>query len=42
MTSVRTLHRNYFMDLEHDAQRWSVVAITHSLTGRVLLPPGFN
>jgi hypothetical protein len=42
MTSVRILHRNYFIDLEHDAQRWRVVAITHSLTGRILLPPGFN
>ena len=41
MTSVRTLHRNYVINLEHDGQRWRVVGITHSLTGRALLPPGF-
>jgi len=41
MTRVRTLQGNYFIDLEHDAQRWRVVAIT-SLTGLVLLPPAFS
>ena len=42
MTSARILYRNYFIHLEHDAQRWRVVAIIHSLTGRGLLPPAFN
>ena len=41
MASVRTLHRNYVINLEHDARRWRVIAIT-SLTGRVLLPPAFS
>ena len=42
MVRATTLHRNYYIDLEQDAQGWRVVAITHSLTGRSLLPPGFN
>ncbi len=42
MSSACTLYRNYFIHLEHDAQRWRVVAIVHSLTGRALLPPAFN
>jgi hypothetical protein len=41
MTSDRTVHRNYVIKLEHDAdaQRWHVVAITHRLTDRDLLLP---
>jgi hypothetical protein len=42
MTRATTFHRNYFIDLEEDAQRWRVVAITHRLTGRALLRPAFN
>lgn len=42
MTSARTLHCGYFIDLEQDIQGWLVRTITHSLTGRPLLPPGFR
>jgi hypothetical protein len=45
MTSVGTLHRNYVVNLELDAQteQWQVVAIIHGPTGRVLprLPVNF-
>jgi hypothetical protein len=42
MPTTRALHREYFIDLEQDAQGWRVVAITHSRVGRSLLPPAFN
>ena len=42
MPTARALHREYFIDLEQDAQGWRVVAITYSRTGRSLLPPAFS
>jgi len=40
---ARALHRNYFIDLEQNADRnWIVIAITHTYDGSSLLPPGFN
>jgi hypothetical protein len=41
MTHARTIYRDYFMDFAKDPMGWRVVAITHSLTGRTLLPPAF-
>jgi hypothetical protein len=42
MTGATGLHRNYFIDLEDDGERWRVVAITHSVDRSSLLPPAFN
>jgi hypothetical protein len=42
MTNARTIHRDYFIDFTAEAKKWRVVAITHSLTGKALLPPAFN
>jgi hypothetical protein len=41
-TKAQTLHSNYFVDLEQDAQGWHVTAITHGINGWRLLPPGFR
>lgn len=40
--AARVLNGNYFIDLEHDAQCWRVIAITHCLNESSLLPPAFN
>ena len=37
-----TLHREYFIDFEQVEQGWRVAAISHSRTGRSLLPPAFS
>jgi hypothetical protein len=43
MTSARTDHRGYFIDLEQVLhQGWRVAAITHRINGRALLPPAFS
>ena len=40
--TARVLNCDYFIDLEHDAKCWRVIAITHCLNGSSLLPPAFN
>jgi hypothetical protein len=40
--TARVFDCNYFIDLEHDAKCWRVIAITHCLNGSSLLPPAFN
>ena len=42
MTNARTIYRDFFMDFATEKRRWRIVAITHSLTGRTLLPPALN
>jgi hypothetical protein len=42
MPTARTLHREYFTDLDQVARGWRVVEIVHSRTGKSLLPPAFN
>ena len=42
MSKARALYRDYYIDLEEDAQLWRVAAIMHRITGQTLLPPGFN
>jgi hypothetical protein len=42
MSKARALYRDYYIDLEEDAQLWRVVAIMHRITGQTLLPPGFK
>ena len=42
MTDARTIYRDFFMDFTTEKRRWRIVAITHSLTGRTLLPPALN
>jgi hypothetical protein len=42
MTHARTIYRDFFMDFAKDATGWRVVAITHSYSGRTLLPPAFH
>jgi hypothetical protein len=40
---ARALHRDYYIDLEQNAdQNWVVTAITHGYGGSNLLPPGFQ
>jgi len=40
---AHAFHRNYFIDLEQNADRnWIVIAITHSCDGSMRLPSGFN
>jgi hypothetical protein len=40
---AHTLHRGYLIELQQNTdQNWVVIAITHTYTGRRLLPPGFN
>jgi hypothetical protein len=38
---ARDLYRDYFIDLEKDAQGWRVIAVTHSLKGSSLIGPAF-
>lgn len=40
--TARVIHSNYSIDLEHDAQGWRVIAITHCINGSSLVPPAFN
>jgi hypothetical protein len=42
MSHATALYRNYFIELEGDADRWRVVAIAHSVNRSRLLPPAFN
>ncbi len=42
-TTARTVHRDYFIDFEQDADGcWRVATITHCYRGPALLPPGFR
>jgi hypothetical protein len=38
---ARAFYRDYFIDLEQDAQGWRVIALTHSLKDSSLPPPAF-
>jgi len=40
ITTAQVLYRGYLIELEHAAQGWRAVAITHSLRGATILPPG--
>jgi hypothetical protein len=40
--TASTIYRDYFIDIEHDAQHWRVRGIKHSRTDQSLLPPAFN
>ena len=40
MTADRILYRDYLIELEHDAQGWRAMAITHGVRGATILPPG--
>jgi len=39
MTTAQVPYRDYLIELEHDAQGWRAVAITHALKGATRLPP---
>ena len=42
-STAKAVHRNYFIDLEQDADGcWRVLAITHCYRGPSLLAPGFR
>ena len=39
MTTAYVLYRDYLIELEHGAQGWRVVAITHGIRGPAIRPP---
>jgi hypothetical protein len=40
MTTAQLLYRDYLIELEHDAQGWRAIAITHSVRGATIYPRG--
>ena len=40
MTADQILYRDYLIELEHDAQGWRAMAITHGVRGATILPRG--
>ena len=40
MTTAELVYRDYLIELEHEAQGWRAMAITHSVRGATIYPRG--